>query len=69
MESSLCEKPERHALRRQSDHLRLEGQKQKVHSLVDKVRPSGQPCVTESFSSDRESPFMKAACGKTARAV
>ena len=37
MDSSLCEKPERHALRRRSDHLRLEGQKQKVHSLVDKV--------------------------------
>ena len=39
MESSFCEKPERHAPRRQSDHLMLEGQKQKVHSLVDKVRP------------------------------
>ena len=37
MESSLCEKPERHAPRRLSDHLVLEGQKQKVHSLVDKV--------------------------------
>ncbi len=37
MESSLCEKPERHAPRRLSDHLMLEGQKQKVHSLVDKV--------------------------------
>ena len=37
MESSLCEKPERHAPRRLSDHLTLEGQKQKVHSLVDKV--------------------------------
>ncbi|MCP1838782.1 hypothetical protein ACVIHI_008295 [Bradyrhizobium sp. USDA 4524] len=37
MESSLCEKPERHASRRLSDHLVLEGQKQKVHSLVDKV--------------------------------
>ena len=37
MESSLCEKPERHALRRLSDYLMLEGQKQKVHSLVDKV--------------------------------
>ena len=37
MESSLCEKPERHAQRRLSDHLMLEGQKQKVHSLVDKV--------------------------------
>ena len=33
----LCEKPERHAQRRLSDHLMLEGQKQKVHSLVDKV--------------------------------
>jgi hypothetical protein len=37
MESSLCEKPERHASRRLSDHLAFEGQKQKVHSLVDKV--------------------------------
>ena len=39
MENSLCEKPERHAPRRLSDYLMLEGQKQKVHSLVDKVRP------------------------------
>jgi hypothetical protein len=37
MESSFCEKPERHAPRRLSDDLKLEGQKQKVHSLVDKV--------------------------------
>jgi len=37
MESSLCEKPERHAPRKLSDYLMLEGQKQKVHSLVDKV--------------------------------
>ena len=37
MESSLCEKPERHASRRLSDHLTFEDQKQKVHSLVDKV--------------------------------
>jgi len=37
MESSLCEKPERHATRKLSDYLMLEGQKQKVHSLVDKV--------------------------------
>src|SRR5258708_26289880 len=37
MESSLCEKPERHASRRPADHPVLEGQKQKVHSLVDKV--------------------------------
>jgi RNA-directed DNA polymerase len=36
MENSLCEKPERHASRRLSDHLMFEGQK-KVHSLVDKV--------------------------------
>src|SRR6516164_5704357 len=27
------------------------------------------PCLTDPFTSDRESPFMKAACGKTARAV
>jgi RNA-directed DNA polymerase len=37
VENSLCEKPERHPPRRLSDHLMLEGQKQKVHSLVDKV--------------------------------
>src|SRR6185369_8008346 len=37
MESSLCEKPERHASRRLPDHLTFEGQKQKVHSLVGKV--------------------------------
>src|SRR6201982_1413332 len=37
MENSLCEKPERHASRRLSDHLVLEGQQQKAHSLVDKV--------------------------------
>ena len=37
MENSLREKPERHAPRRLSDHLVLEGRKQKVHSLVDKV--------------------------------
>ena len=66
MESSLCEKPERHASRRLSDHLTFEGQKQKVHSLVDTV---GQPCLTDPFSPDLAKPFMKAACGKTARAV
>src|ERR1035437_1275103 len=37
MDSSLCEKPERHVPRILSDHLTFEGQKQKVHSLVDKV--------------------------------
>jgi group II intron reverse transcriptase/maturase len=37
MDSSFCEKPEHHAPRRLADHLRLEGQKGKVHSLVDKV--------------------------------
>lgn len=37
MDSSFREKPERHASRRLSDHLVLEDQKQKVHSLVDKV--------------------------------
>jgi hypothetical protein len=37
MESSLCEKPERRASRRLSDHLTFEGQKQKVRSLVGKV--------------------------------
>jgi hypothetical protein len=30
---------------------------------------AGQPNLTDTFSSDRKSPFMKAACGKTARAV
>ena len=56
MESSLCEKPERHASRRLSDHLTFEGQK-KVHSLVDKV---GQLCLTDPFSPDLAKPFMKA---------
>jgi hypothetical protein len=46
MESSLCEKPERHASRRLSDHLTFEGQKQKVHSLVDNVNK--RPRVTPS---------------------
>jgi RNA-directed DNA polymerase len=36
MESSLCEKPERHASRRLSDYVKLNGKK-KVHSLVDKI--------------------------------
>jgi hypothetical protein len=45
MDSSLCEKPERHASRRLSDHLTFEGQKQKVHSPVDKVI-----CLTDPFS-------------------
>ena len=66
MESSLCEKPERHVPRRLSDHLTFEGQEQKVHSLVDKV---GQPCLTDSFSPDLAQPFMKAGCWKTARPV
>ncbi len=42
MESSLCEKPERHAPRKLSDYLRLEGLKQKVHSLVDRVSASSR---------------------------
>ncbi len=42
MESSLCEKPERHAPRKLSDYLNLEGLKQKVHSLVDKVSASSR---------------------------
>ena len=37
MESSLGEKPERHASRRLSDHLTFKGLNKKVHSLVDKV--------------------------------
>jgi hypothetical protein len=53
MASSLCEKPERHASRRLSDHLMFEGQKQKAHSLVDQV---GQPCLTDSFSPDLAKP-------------
>ncbi len=36
MESSLCEKPERHSPRRLTDYLRLDG-KTKVHSIIDKV--------------------------------
>jgi hypothetical protein len=51
MESSLCEKPERHAPRRLSDYLTLEGQKQKVHSLVDKVYSSG--CLVSLIPSLR----------------
>ena len=66
MESSLCEKPERHASRRLSDHLTFEGQKQKVRSLVD---TADQPCLTDPFSPDLAKPFMKAECGKTARSV
>ena len=66
MESSLCEKPERHASRRLSDHLTFEGQKQKVYSPEDKVV---QPCLTDPFSSDLTRPFMKAECGKTACSV
>ena len=61
MESSLCEKPERHASRRLSDHLMFEGQKQKAYSPEDKVV---QPCLTDPFSSDLARPFMKAECGK-----
>ena len=36
MDSSLCEKPERHCPRRLRDYLKLDG-KTKVHSLIDKV--------------------------------
>jgi hypothetical protein len=42
-------KPERHASRRLSDYLTFEGQKQKVHSLVNQV---GQPCLIDPFSPD-----------------
>jgi len=66
MESSLCEKPERHASRKLPDHLTFEGQKQKVYSPEDKVV---QPCLTDPFSSDLARPFMKAECGKTACSV
>ena len=69
MESSLCEKPERHASRRLSDHLTFEGQKQKVHSLVDKVY--SRECLklaSELFlRANLVRPFMKAELtGKTA---
>src|SRR5271170_7194839 len=30
---------------------------------------AGQPCLTDSFSSDLAQSFMKAECGKTARSV
>ena len=65
MESSLCEKPERHASRRLSDHLTLEGQKQKG------PLSGGQGNLVSliPFSPDLAKPFMKAECGKTARSV
>ena len=66
MESSLCEKPERHASRKLPDHLTFEGPKQKVYSPEDTVV---QPCLTDPFSPDLAKPFMKAQCGKTARSV
>ena len=70
MESSLCEKPERRASRRLSDHLAFEGQKQKVRSLVDKVYSREWFASSHyPFSSDLVRPFMKAECGKTARSV
>ena len=53
-------KPERHASRRLSDYLTFEGQKQKVHSLVNQV---GQPCLIDPFSPDLAKPFMKAESG------
>ena len=70
MESSLCEKPERRASRRLSDHLTFEGQKKKVRSPVDKVYSREWFASSHySFSSDLVRPFMKAECGKTARSV
>lgn len=54
MESSLCEKPERHASRRLSDHLTFEGQKQKVHSLVDKVYARKNPTSVLKDSATRK---------------
>jgi hypothetical protein len=61
VESFLCEKPERHAPRRLSDYLVLDGQKQKVHSLVA-YRPH-----TLLFGSRK--PIHESVCGKTARPV
>jgi hypothetical protein len=55
MESSLCEKPERHASRRLSDHLTFEGQKQKVHSLVDKVTLSHRSLLSGPREAIHES--------------
>ena len=62
MESSLCEKPERHAPRRLSDHLGLEGLKQKVHSLVDKVYSRTNLTVVDNFFS----PARRACSGRAA---
>jgi hypothetical protein len=49
MESSLCEKPERHASRKLSDYLMLEGEK-KVHSLVDKVYSRERLCCRNNVA-------------------
>jgi hypothetical protein len=56
MESSLCEKPERHAPRRLSDHLGLEGLKQKVHSLVDKVYSADRVSLIPSLQAAQAHP-------------
>ena len=69
MESSLCEKPERHASRRLSDHLTFEGQKQKVRSPVDKVYSREWFLVSLFLFFRSREAFMKAECGKTARSV
>jgi hypothetical protein len=39
------------------------------HPKVAHGVQASPPCLTDPFASDRESPFMKAACGKTARTV
>ena len=78
MESSLCEKPERHASRRLSDHLTFErseaegplsgGQSLSDRTAAHRVQ-AGRAGLTDTFASGRKSPFMKAGCGKTARPV
>ena len=59
MESSLWEKPERHAPRRLSDQLGLEGLKPQVHSLVDKVysrKPVGLVSLIPSLQAAQAHP-------------
>ena len=56
MESSLCEKPKRHAPRRLSDPLGLEGLKQKVHSLVDKVYSADRVSLIPSLQAAQAHP-------------
>src|ERR1039458_394227 len=39
------------------------------HEKAARGVQAGQPCRTNTLSSDRESPFIKAGCGKTAYPV